>query len=170
MRIVETEQSRKRLKSLLSSPYADISYSISPHIIESCEGRTEISMRGRSFNFSYGCIGNFCSENANGDASIKTIIVPENGYISINPPLTRRRIGSHSTRTTHPNFLLRLEKLLERIGFGVKFVNPYQFKTKVKCWLECVDQDAIRKAVPLSVSCSHWHREHIQCGHCVPFA
>ena len=33
---------------------------------------------------------------------------------------------------------------------------------------ECVDQAAIKKAVPLSVSCSHWHREHKQCGHCVP--
>lgn len=24
------------------------------------------------------------------------------------------------------------------------------------------------KIVPLSVSCSHWHRKHIQCGHCLP--
>lgn len=160
---------QEEIKNLLSSPYADISYSISPHIIESCEGRTEISMRGRSFNFlAMAVLGISALRNANGDVSIKTIIVPENGYISINPPLTRRRIGSHSTRTTHPNFLLRLEKLLERIGFGVKFVNPYQFKTKGEMLAECVDQDAIRKAVPLSVSCSHWHREHIQCGHCVP--
>lgn len=33
---------------------------------------------------------------------------------------------------------------------------------------ECVDQVAIAKAIPLSVSCSHWHRKHMQCGHCVP--
>jgi hypothetical protein len=33
---------------------------------------------------------------------------------------------------------------------------------------ECADQQAIEKAIPLSVSCSHWHRENKQCGHCVP--
>jgi len=106
--------------------------------------------------------------NVNNDSSISTIIVPENGYISINPPLTRRRIGSHSTRTTHPHFLNRLESLLKDAGFHVKFVNPYQYKTKGEMLAECVDQNAIEKAIPLSVSCSHWHREHLQCGHCVP--
>ncbi len=50
----------------------------------------------------------------------------------------------------------------------MKFVNPYQFKTKGEMLAECKDQDAIQKAVPLSVSCSHWHRRNIQCGHCVP--
>ena len=33
---------------------------------------------------------------------------------------------------------------------------------------KCIDQDAVKKAIPLSVSCSHWHREHIQCGYCLP--
>ncbi|EHZ2653557.1 hypothetical protein K5N43_000890 [Vibrio vulnificus] len=160
---------QEQIKTLLSSPFAELSYSISPHITKFCEGKTDISMRGRSFNFlAMAVLGISALRSANSDASIKTIIVPENGYISINPPLTRRRIGSHSTRTTHPNFLQRLEELLTRIGFDVKFVNPYQFKTKGEMLAECVDQNAIKKAVPLSVSCSHWHREHIQCGHCVP--
>ena len=88
--------------------------------------------------------------------------------ISINPPLTRRRIGSHSTRTTHPYFLNQLEELLKDAGFHVKFVNPYQFKTKGEMLEECVDQAAIAKVIPLSVSCSHWHRKHMQCGHCLP--
>ncbi|MBF4274719.1 Qat anti-phage system QueC-like protein QatC, partial [Vibrio anguillarum] len=160
---------QEEIKTLLSSPFAALSYSMSPHIIKACEGRTDISMRGRSFNFlAMAVLGISALRSANDNTSIKTIIVPENGYISINPPLTRRRIGSHSTRTTHPNFLQRLEELLRRTGFDVKFVNPYQFKTKGEMLAECVDQNAIRKAVPLSVSCSHWHREHIQCGHCLP--
>lgn len=50
----------------------------------------------------------------------------------------------------------------------MKFVNPYQFKTKGEMLAECVDQVSIGKAIPLSVSCSHWHRKHMQCGHCVP--
>ncbi|MBF4436709.1 hypothetical protein ERJ77_19865, partial [Vibrio anguillarum] len=102
------------------------------------KGRTDISMRGRSFNFlAMAVLGISALRSANDNTSIKTIIVPENGYISINPPLTRRRIGSHSTRTTHPNFLQRLEELLRRTGFDVKFVNPYQFKTKGEMLAEC---------------------------------
>ncbi|NWO06609.1 MAG: hypothetical protein HLX50_13245 [Alteromonadaceae bacterium] len=160
---------QEQIKSLLSPPFGELSYSISPHIMKSLEGKTDISMRGRSFNFlAMAVLGVTALRNANCDSNIDTIIVPENGYISINPPLTRRRIGSHSTRTTHPHFLNRLESLLRDTGFHVKFVNPYQFKTKGEMLVECVDQTAIEKAVPLSVSCSHWHREHKQCGHCVP--
>jgi 7-cyano-7-deazaguanine synthase in queuosine biosynthesis len=157
------------IKKLLKSNYGELSYSISPRLMTRLRGKTDVTMRGRSFNFlAMAVLGISALRNANGDNSISTIIVPENGYISINPPLTRRRIGSHSTRTTHPYFLGRLEELLEDAGFHVKFVNPYQFKTKGEMLAECVDQESIAKAIPLSVSCSHWHRKHKQCGHCLP--
>lgn len=157
------------IKSLLKSRFGELSYSISPRLISRLKGKTDVTMRGRSFNFlAIAVLGISALRNANGDSSISTIIVPENGYISINPPLTRRRIGSHSTRTTHPYFLSRLESLLKDAGFHVQFVNPYQFKTKGEMLAECVDQASIARAVPLSVSCSHWHRKHKQCGHCVP--
>jgi hypothetical protein len=160
---------QKEIKTLLSPPYGELSYSISPHIIKRLEGKTDVTMRGRSFNFlAMSVLGISALRNVNNDSSISTIVVPENGYISINPPLTRRRIGSHSTRTTHPHFLSRLESLLKDAGFHVKFVNPYQYKTKGEMLAECLDQKAIQEAIPLSVSCSHWHREHLQCGHCVP--
>ena len=41
------------------------------------------------------------------------IIVPENGYISLNIPLTYSRIGSSSTRTTHPYYFELLNQLLK---------------------------------------------------------
>ncbi|PSW06742.1 Qat anti-phage system QueC-like protein QatC [Photobacterium lipolyticum] len=160
---------QENIKSLLKSRFGELSYSISPGLKEDLKGKTDTSMRGRSFNFlAMAVLGIAALRNANDDSKISTIIVPENGYISINPPLTRRRIGSHSTRTTHPFFLNRLESFLNDAGFHVKFMNPYQFKTKGEMLAECKDQVAIAKAVPLSVSCSHWHREHIQCGRCVP--
>ncbi|MDL2196515.1 Qat anti-phage system QueC-like protein QatC [Shewanella algae] len=160
---------QEKIKKLLKSQYGELSYSISPSLMSRLKGKTDVTMRGRSFNFlAMAVLGISALRNANDDSSISTIIVPENGYISINPPLTRRRIGSHSTRTTHPYFLSRLEELLEYAGFHVKFVNPYQFKTKGEMLAKCVDQAAIAKAVPLSVSCSHWHRKHMQCGHCLP--
>jgi len=160
---------QKGIKSLLNSGFGELSFSIYPSLMEELKGKTDVSMRGRSFNFlAMAVLGIIALRNVNDDPEISTIIVPENGYISINPPLTRRRIGSHSTRTTHPYFLTGLEELLADAGFNVNFVNPYQFKTKGEMLAECKDQSAIAKAVPLSVSCSHWHRKNIQCGHCVP--
>ncbi len=160
---------QEEIKTLLSPPFGELSYSISPHLLDRLKDKTDVTMRGRSFNFlAMSVLGISALRSANNTSDISTIIVPENGYISLNPPLTRRRIGSHSTRTTHPHFLSRLEALLEDAGFHVKFVNPYQFKTKGEMIAECADQKAIEKAIPLSVSCSHWHRENKQCGHCVP--
>lgn len=157
------------IKKLLKAAYGELSYSISPRLMTRLKGKTDVTMRGRSFNFlAMAVLGISAIRNANSDNSISTILVPENGYISINPPLTRRRIGSHSTRTTHPYFLNSLEELLDDAGLHVKFVNPYQFKTKGEMLSECVDQESISKAIPLSVSCSHWHRKHMQCGHCLP--
>lgn len=140
---------QENIKKLLKSQYGELSYSISPSLISRRNGKTDVSMRGRSFNFiAMAVLGLSALRNANMDDSISTIIVPENGYISINPPLTRRRIGSHSTRTTHPYFLNRLEELLKDAGLNVNFVNPYQFKTKGEMLAECVDQAAIAEAIP----------------------
>lgn len=157
------------IKKLLKKPFGEFPYSISPQLSSQVSHNHDTSMRGRSFNFlAMAVLGITALRKANNDDTISKIIIPENGYISINPPLTRRRIGSHSTRTTHPNFISNLELLLNDIGFNIHFINPYQFKTKGEMLKECVDQDAVKKAVPLSVSCSHWHREHIQCGYCLP--
>eukprot|EP00487_Bulimina_marginata_P006414 TRINITY_DN25939_c0_g1_i1.p1 TRINITY_DN25939_c0_g1~~TRINITY_DN25939_c0_g1_i1.p1 ORF type:complete len:156 (+),score=7.14 TRINITY_DN25939_c0_g1_i1:148-615(+) len=42
---------QEQIKTLLSAPFGEMSYSISPHIVKHLEGKTDISMRGRSFNF-----------------------------------------------------------------------------------------------------------------------
>lgn len=160
---------QQAIKKLLKKPFGELSYSIAPQLSSQANYANDTSMRGRSFNFlAMAVLGITALRSANNDNTISQIIVPENGYISINPPLTRRRIGSHSTRTTHPNYLSQLEELLNEIGFNIHIVNPYQFKTKGEMLAECVDQDAVKEAIPLSVSCSHWHREHIQCGYCLP--
>ncbi|AIW17251.1 Qat anti-phage system QueC-like protein QatC [Vibrio tubiashii] len=160
---------QRAIKSLLEGKYGEFSFDISPRIIESRRGKTDVSMRGRSFNFiALAVLGISALRAANNDESISRIIIPENGYISLNPPLTRRRIGSHSTRTTHPFYISKLEHLLNNVGFKISLENPYQLKTKGEMVSECVDKTAIKKAVVLSVSCSNWHRKHIQCGRCVP--
>lgn len=56
--------------------------------------------------------------------------VPENGYTSLNPPLTRARAGALSTRSTHPQTLRLASELFAMLGLGVTVENPYQSCTK----------------------------------------
>lgn len=147
--------------------YSRFAVNVDPHLIENKGLETDITMRGRSFNFiAMGLVGLSALQKLN--PSVNQFFIPENGYISLNPPLTRRRIGSLSTRTTHPYYLAMLQEIFNQVGFNVVLQNPYQFKTKGEMIKECVDQKAISKAVPDTVSCSNWHRKGIQCGRCVP--
>lgn len=104
-------------------------------------------------------------------ASGKTIdiIVPENGFISLNVPLTPLRIGSLSTRTTHPYFVRELQLLLERADLRVRLANPYQWATKGEMLASCRNQKLLRKLVGWSTSCGRYARSGFkQCGRCVP--
>ncbi|MFL0428696.1 Qat anti-phage system QueC-like protein QatC [Moraxella sp. 179-F 1C4 NHS] len=129
----------------------------------------DVQMRTRSFNFiAFGALIATALSKNNYNNQIITLYVPENGLISINPPLTARRIGSLSTRTTHPYFLGRLNELFINIGLPVKLLNPYQFKTKGEMIAECQNQTLLQKVAANTVSCGKWKRSGTQCGRCVP--
>lgn len=155
-------------KGLLKNGYARLALNADPHIISCLDGKTDITMRGRSFNFIAMALLGLSAIQKNNNYSINKIYIPENGYISLNPPLTRRRIGSLSTRTTHPYFLNQVESILQDVGFNVVLENPYQTKTKGEMLRECKDQSALKTVLSSTVSCSNWHRKSKQCGRCVP--
>ena len=129
----------------------------------------DVQMRTRSFNFiAFGAlIATALSKNHYNNQTVN-LYIPENGLISINPPLTARRIGSLSTRTTHPFFLGKLNELFVNIGLPVKLLNPYQFKTKGEMIVDCQNQTLLKKAAVDTVSCGIWKRSGTQCGRCVP--
>ncbi|WP_012578713.1 Qat anti-phage system QueC-like protein QatC [Acinetobacter baumannii] len=129
----------------------------------------DVQMRTRSFNFiAFGAlIATALSKNHFSNKIIK-LYIPENGLISINPPLTPRRIGALSTRTTHPYFLQKLNILFKNIGLPVEIENPYQYKTKGEMMLECKDQSSLKKIAATTVSCGKWKRSGMQCGKCLP--
>ena len=155
-------------KVLTQGQYSRLSFNADPHLINRLEGKTDITMRGRSFNFlAMAVVGVSAIQRVNG-SSAGEIIIPENGYISLNPPLSRRRIGSLSTRTTHPYFLTQIVDLLNIVGFDISITNPYHYKTKGEMLKECKDETSLKKALSHTVSCSNWHRKGIQCGRCVP--
>jgi hypothetical protein len=103
------------------------------------------------------------------------IIIPENGLISLNIPSTFSRIGSSSTRTTHPYYLKQFQQLVTNLGLDITFRNPYQFKTKGEMLLECKNQNFMKEHFNNTMSCSHpdigrmkSEKAACHCGYCLP--
>ena len=103
------------------------------------------------------------------------LIIPENGFISLNIPSTFSRIGTSSTRTTHPHYMFLFQRLLNTIDLRVTLVNPYQFKTKGEMLVECKNQEFLQENLTNTMSCSHpdngrmlKEKEARHCGYCLP--
>jgi len=98
-----------------------------------------------------------------------TLKACENGFISINPPLTDMRLGSLSTRTSHPALLGMLQRILDAGDFRVRIDNPYQYKTKGEMLLEGRDQAMLQEHAHRTTSCGRFKRYgYKHCGRCVP--
>lgn len=120
----------------------------------------ELSSRARSILFiAYGVLV--------ADGLSPTLVIPENGLISLNPPLTLRRLGSLSTRTTHPHYVSELNGILATTGIGVALENPFGLMTKGEMLAACKRKD-IAKLAPHSYSCGKGKRKNQQCGQCIP--
>jgi|TARA_R110001599_G_scaffold150929_3_gene335335 7-cyano-7-deazaguanine synthase in queuosine biosynthesis len=108
--------------------------------------------------------------------SSNELLIPENGSISLNHPLTKSRSSSLSTRTTHPYYLNKLQGILDELGMDVKIKNPFEFKTKGEVIDGCKDLENLKKLYLKSVSCGkrghrfYWDNptgtDH--CGVCMP--
>ncbi len=128
----------------------------------------EISQRPRSLAFlAFGILGATTFDRYR-DGGIIDLHVPENGFISLNVPLTPLRLGSLSTRTTHPRFLDAMQVLLDALGIRVRLVNRYRHKTKGEMMLECSDGALLSRLAPQSMSCGRGGRINRHCGQCLP--
>lgn len=129
----------------------------------------DLNQRARSFVFlAYGVLA-ATSLKAYRDGASIPLYVSENGLISINPPLTDARLGSLSTRTTHPVFIALVQQLLDNADFRVRLVNPYQFRTKGEMLAECQNQAYLSANAHLATSCGRYRRNGFKhCGRCVP--
>jgi len=139
--------------------------------VESSE--TENTLRGRSFLF-------FALAALSADAvGGKLLIhVPENGLISLNVPLDPLRLGSLSTRTTHPFYMARFNDLLKALGFAARLENRYRHMTKGEMIAASKNKAFIAREAKNTMSCSapdkyRFHKDKTlrkkqHCGHCVP--
>ncbi|MFA4902944.1 MAG: Qat anti-phage system QueC-like protein QatC [Desulfobaccales bacterium] len=129
----------------------------------------ELTMRSRSLL--YLALGLTAAAPWGTDTSL---IIPENGWISLNPPLTVNRLGSYSTRTTHPHFLEQLTNLWREANCATPLVNPYQLLSKGKMVSCCRNRELLERLFRLSVSCarpvvSRWQGGAAgSCGYCYP--
>lgn len=133
-------------------------------------GSSEITTRGRSALFLTLGIAVASGIGA------KTMVIPENGFISLNVPLTPSRLGSFSTRTTHPYLIATLRQVLEALTIGVELELPYRFMTKGEMLKQCREQAALADGIPETMSCAHpgagrFSGEKVanrHCGYCLP--
>jgi len=131
---------------------------------------SEDTMRSRSILFlALGtAVASACGENV-------PLYVPENGLISLNVPLSNSRMGSFSTRTTHPFFVSCYRELLENLGIQVPVNLPYKFLTKGEMLKDARNQGLLGEGLAQTLSCSRPDAGRFEkrppgthCGYCVP--
>ncbi len=129
----------------------------------------EDTTRGRSFLFI--ALAVFAGTGLDGHFVVN---VPENGLIAVNVPLDPLRLGSLSTRTTHPFYMARWNELLGVLGVDGQISNSYWNKTKGEMIAACENPDLLAQLISKSLSCAsptkgRWHGHGIEhCGYCVP--
>jgi len=118
---------------------------------------------------------------ANSSSDTTSIVIPENGLISLNLPLTPARGGSHSTKTTHPKYISALNEIFKKVGINNKIENPYKYLSKGEMLAKVIHNTFVLNNIISTVSCSkpgyyvQWKKNRKenempknQCGHCVP--
>jgi 7-cyano-7-deazaguanine synthase in queuosine biosynthesis len=104
----------------------------------------------------------------------KRLVVPENGFISLNVPLRSSRLGSFSTRTTHPHLIALMQDILKLLEMDVTIDLPYRFRTKGEMVALCQHQAALDAGLAATISCSRPSvgrfvgNPNLHCGRCIP--
>jgi len=160
---------QKRLIEELKEYYGDRINFVQVRVGQTPSG-SEATFRSRSIIFiGLGIyVASLAGENIN-------MIMPENGNIALNIPLTPSRRGACSTRTAHPFFLNSIDQVLQNLGFQNRIINPFELKTKGECVEKCLNRSVLRNLADISVSCAKrghkktWiNRSARQCGRCMP--
>lgn len=104
------------------------------------------------------------------------LVVPENGVISLNVPLTDARLGSFSTRTTHPYLMFLVRQLLQALGIPITLDLPYRFRTKGEMIFGCSNPLSLSEGLAATMSCARpgasrfsvARDPNLHCGYCLP--
>lgn len=151
----------------LKGQYRNQVISIQPYVQP--PNSQELSQRSRSILFLG--LGIFVAQGLGRKSKLH---VCENGFISLNVPISPKRIGSNSTRTTHPFFISTIRKLVRNLGIDVEIETPYNFKTKGEMLIKVENKEVLGKGLHFTRSCSksdlRWKKYDTKghCGVCMP--
>lgn len=133
-------------------------------------GEEEPSKRSRSFLFL--TLGTVVAATLHQPGTLR---VAENGFIGINAPLIITRLGSLSTRTTHPHTFELFKRLLEMLKINVNIETPYMHMTKGEMIQRVISDTAFNACYKITLSCAHPQATrylgmspNTHCGYCVP--
>ena len=134
---------------------------------------TENTSRGRSLLFlSFGLtIAGILGEET-------PVFIPENGFIGVNVALTNSRMGSCSTRTTHPFFIRSFKAILLSVGIKNPIENIFAYYSKREIVRLVKNRPVFLDGFKSTISCSHpcqarynktgSRRYPVNCGFCYP--
>jgi hypothetical protein len=138
------------------------------HKLHAPDAESEDSTRARSIVFiAYAALATaLCSAGA---VSPVEVHIPENGFISLNVALDPLRIGSFSTKTTHPKFITGIQDIWNAVGIPGEIRSEYRHRTKGEMISSCENRDLLLELIGDSTSCGKFGRHGRQhCGCCVP--
>lgn len=108
------------------------------------------------------------------ERGLSEVFICENGVLAINVPMTAARLGSRSTRSTHPHFLQPFQDFIrELFKSPITIRNPFSFKTKTEV-VEVVKQLDLKRELGNTISCWGFPRRTMgtpntrHCGYCLP--
>jgi hypothetical protein len=160
-------EKQRRLAGLIGS--GEASYLQLNHDTLLADPEVPPSQRARSvIFFAYGILAATTLRH-HVDGACIPLFVCENGFIALNPPLTGLRLGSLSTRTSHPVVLALLQRMLDAAGLRVRLENPYAYRTKGEMLTGAIRQDVLRQYAHETTSCGRFKRYgYKHCGRCLP--
>lgn len=127
------------------------------------EKNQETSQRSRSFLFT--ALGAITAV-MHGQPVVEMF---ESGVGAINLPLMAGMVGSKATRSSHPEFLRRMSKLVSLVADSeLTFTLPFGDRTKGEV-VEALAGPELRALAAMSASCVHFpirHKKYKQCGLC----
>ncbi len=121
----------------------------------------EFSQRSRSFLFT--SLGAVTAAQLN----INEVRLCDNGIVSINLPQSAHAIGTFRTRSTHPRYLDRVQRLLRLVTeiHNMTIRNTMLFKTKKEA-LETIVSSGHPELLQETVSCAHFEGKTKLQPHC----
>lgn len=103
-----------------------------------------------------------------GQVRLPTVLLPDNGYVSVNPPVNAQLVGALNSRSTHPTFLRLVNHLLDLVfPGGVRLENPLADRTRAEA-LAVLREYGCERLLPETRSCSRSRFEEAtpHCGVC----